>query len=140
MLMCAAFLALLAAGCDFDLNQVPEAVRTAFENKYPDVRRVEWEFELGSYKAEFHEGTTESEAWFSRGGEWIRTKQEIPYQQVPEAVKQAAMDYAGRKWQVEDIDRWLQPVDPGEYYTVEFEKAWIDVDKDVRFLPDGTRL
>ena len=66
---------------------VPEAVRTAFLAKFPQVEHVKWDKEDGNFEAEFQTGSIEYSAVFTASGEWKETEQEIEVNQLPQAVK-----------------------------------------------------
>ncbi len=73
----------------------PEAVRTAFQQKFPGVTDVDWEKEKnGSWEAEFEQNDVEISASFSTAGQWLETEKEIEVAELPAAVRTAL---AGQK-------------------------------------------
>lgn len=109
--------------CDDDDNDsisVPEAVLTAYNQKYATFRVTEWEYEWGYYKAEFRNNGAEVEAWFTASGEWTRTETDCR----PTLLPQAVQDYLTANYQgyrIDDVNFVETPT--GEYYEVELERA-----------------
>ena len=59
------------AGCKQQNQYRPDAkIVAAFNNKYPQSDKVEWEQKQGYYVAEFREDGIEHEAWFDGTGKW----------------------------------------------------------------------
>lgn len=143
-MMCA-FGALVVTSCsdddDDDGARVPEAVQVAFDSKYGNVGRVEWDREQGGYLvAEFRKDNREHDAWFTEGGEWVMT--EVDYVRdltaLPQAVQAgyAATVYAQDGWTVDDIDEIQRP-SYETFYVIEVEKAGLP-DYDLYFDLNGT--
>lgn len=143
-MMCA-FGALVVTSCsdddDDDGARVPEAVQVAFDSKYGNVGRVEWDREQGGYLvAEFRKDNREHDAWFTEGGEWVMT--EVDYvcdlTALPQAVQAgyAATVYAQDGWTVDDIDEIQRP-SYETFYVIEVEKAG-QPDYDLYFDLNGT--
>ena len=143
-MMCA-FGALVVTSCsdddDDDGARVPEAVQVAFDSKYGNVGRVEWDREQGGYLvAEFRKDNREHDAWFTEGGEWVMT--EVDYVRdltaLPQAVQAgyAATVYAQDGWTVDDIDEIQRP-SYETFYVIEVEKAG-QPDHDLYFDLNGT--
>lgn len=104
--------ALLGAmpGCDDDDRSVnvPAAVKGAFEGMFPGVTRVAWSDRGGYLVAEFNDAGTDMQAWFAADGNWRMTEEDLPYAQLPAAVRTAfeAGEYA--LWKVDDVDKLLR--------------------------------
>ena len=91
MFMGMAFMALAKCNeCNDDGNfpqkSVPEAIRKAFEKKFPE-QMAKWEADDGLVKAEFWKNSLEMEVWFTWEGEWVRTEREVSVYNLPEPVK-----------------------------------------------------
>jgi hypothetical protein len=103
----AAFAAVAALGlfaCD-DYN-APTSLRHAFYDKYPTAVDVEWERKRGHAVAEFHlPGSGDCEAWYTKGGEWVMTKYDIKYSELPQAVRTAFEAEYGAQTPVDDVER-----------------------------------
>jgi hypothetical protein len=103
----AAFAAVVALGlfaCD-DYN-APTSLRSAFNEKYPTAVDVEWERKRGYAVAEFHlPGSGDCEAWYTKVGEWVMTKYDIKYSDLPQAVRLAFETSYGAQTPVDDVER-----------------------------------
>lgn len=143
--MICVFGAFVTTSCSDDNDdnnvQVPNAVQTAFSQKYSDVGHVEWDVEAGGYiVAEFMKDNKEHDAWFTGDGTWMMT--EIDHGRditsLPQAVQEgyAATVYAQQSWAVEDIDE-IQRKGYDTIYKIEVEKAG-QPDHDLYFDLAGT--
>lgn len=67
-------------GTDVSENDVPVAVRTAFINKFPEAKKVDWERATEKdrviYKAEFKGRTKEMKATFDQNGGLIKADED----------------------------------------------------------------
>lgn len=78
----------------------PEAVKKAFEKKFPDVTKVKWGKENSkTWEAEFTVNSTKLSANFSSDGTWEETESEIPVTQLPSAVT-ASIEKQYPKWKI----------------------------------------
>lgn len=89
----------LTTGCDDDDDRtvpVPDAVADTFGGMYPNASDVEWTGRNGYLIADFRDGNTDMQAWFTAGGDWRMTETDLLYDQLPEAVRKAfsASEYA----------------------------------------------
>ncbi len=109
---------------DLRHDQVPAAVVQTFERMYPGVR-AQWEKDDHQYKAEFHKGRAETEAWFKKNGTWTRTETDIHPQDLPAEVK----DYVRNKYpncRIDDAELVETPK-KGAYYDLEIQKGHSEV-------------
>ena len=99
------------SACSDDDNDTPDAsavsnlVREAFNSKYPQARSVEWEVKGNYAVASFHSEGTSHEAWYNpSSAEWYMTESDIPYEALPQPVKETfkQSEYAG--WKIDDVD------------------------------------
>lgn len=68
----------------------PQAVVTAFNQKFSNVKELKWSLEKnGDWEAEFEQGDTELSANFSAAGQWLETETEISVADLPAAVQAA---------------------------------------------------
>lgn len=67
-------------------TNVPEAVKTAFGKKYPDVKKVSWEAEGKTYEAEFTMYKVEYSAVFDGSGVFQEEETEIKVSELPTSV------------------------------------------------------
>ena len=79
--------------------EVPAAVKTAFDAKYPKAEKVTWGLEKqGEYEAEFVLNGIESSANFDAKGQFIESESEIRGSDLPQSIKVVlAKDFAGYK-------------------------------------------
>lgn len=96
--------ALSGVGCSDDYN-APIVTRNDFESRYPTATHVEWEKKRGYGVAEFYLDGTECEAWYTKSGEWVMTRFEIRYSELPEAVRTAFEQSYGTQTPVDDVER-----------------------------------
>jgi len=74
--------------CDQSGNKVPEAVKSAFSQKFPDVTNVKWDRENDNeWEAEFKMNSMDYSANFENSGAWTETEYKINPKDIPEAVK-----------------------------------------------------
>lgn len=96
---------------------VPDAIRSAFDEKFPKADDVEWKLEEnGNWEVEFELDEEESSATFSAEGKWLETETEIAVDDLPEAVRKAV---SGQK--IKEAARILR-ADGTTVYEVEIGK------------------
>ena len=90
-------IALSARGQKLNESQVPAAVKTAFEKKYPSVK-ASWDKEYANYEANFkHDGKAMS-AVIDKNGTIVETETDIPVTDLPKAVQDyIKKNYSGVK-------------------------------------------
>ena len=131
--------AVLSVSCEIDIKKPSKETLASFTEMFPDAFGTEWERENGGlFKAEFQVDGAETEAWFSRDGEWQRTKVEVSLAEVPEAVRSVINDFADGTWETDEIDHYFQASGIPEYYRVEFDKENSHAERHLRVRPDGT--
>ena len=124
-----ALLTMSFASCENEANWdiVPQSVRTAFLEKYPNAKRIEWE-NKGNYKVvDFVYNKMEAEAWFEYDGTWYMTETDVPYKKLPQAVKNAFQASGHAKWRIDDIDM-IEKIGEETIYIIEVESINKDVD------------
>ena len=70
-------------------NNVPQPVKDALYNMYPNAKVTEWEMEDGNYEAEFENNDVETSVVITPAGAHVMTEVEI----ASTALPQAAQDY-----------------------------------------------
>ncbi len=120
MAIAAAFLAI--ASCDkYEDGRPAKNVREEFKFMYPDAWDVEWEFEGMYWEVSFETGNrpngTEHTALFDKDGNWIQTKTEVFYINVPQFIKDflAASEYADARMEDHTVDYYQTPNDKNYY-------------------------
>jgi hypothetical protein len=127
--------------CDDDYN-APQTTRAEFQTQYPNAVDVEWEKKRGYVVAEFHiPGQGECEAWYTKGGEWVMTKYDIRFSDLPAAVQTAFVTEYGAQTPVDDVER-LERRGNDTLYFIEAEiviNGYL-TDIDLDYAEDGTLL
>jgi hypothetical protein len=127
--------------CDDDYN-APQTTRAEFQTQYPNAVDVEWEKKRGYVVAEFHiPGQGECEAWYTKGGEWVMTKFDIKFSDLPAAVQTAFVTEYGAQTPVDDVER-LERRGNDTLYFIEAEiviNGYL-TDIDLDYAEDGTLL
>jgi len=71
-------------------SKVPQAVKTALAQAYPNATDVDWELEDGKYEAEIDmEGGKEMSLLYDASGSLLETEVEIAFSELPQAVQAA---------------------------------------------------
>lgn len=131
--MCS-ILAFTSCDDDDDNYQPDQTITRAFDSKYPNAGRVEWEYKHGYEVAEFYVSGNETEAWFDNNGNWVMTKTELNYGQLPEAVRQSLATGEYANWRTSDYDR-LERSNAATIYVIEAELGNAEVD--LYYTEDG---
>lgn len=123
---------------DDDNNYLPDQTITkAFDEKYPNAGKVEWETKGGYEVAEFHVSGNETEAWFDNKGNWVMTKTEINFGLLPEAVRTSLKDSEYKDWKTTDFDK-LERYNAATVYVIEVEQG--EQEFDLYYTEDGVLL
>ena len=80
-------------------SDVPTAVKSALQNKYPDANNVHWEKEHGNYEANWGGKSHEDNSvQFTPSGEFIEYVKAIPVSELPKEVSEyVKTHYKGAK-------------------------------------------
>lgn len=74
----------------FSQIKVPDAVKTVFNNKFPNASAIKWEKESkDELEANFKMNNTEVSANFKLDGTWVETETTIAVSELPAAVSNA---------------------------------------------------
>ena len=125
-----------------DHYDAPTSTRNAFQEQYPSAVDVEWEKKRGYAVAEFHiPGQGECEAWYTKDGQWVMTRFDIKYSELPAAVRTAFETEYGTTTPVDDVER----LERNGNDTIYFIEAEIVIngyltDIDLDYAEDGTLL
>ena len=142
-LMFAAFAVVVALGLfacdDYD---APASMRSTFYSQFPTAVDVEWERKHGYAVAEFTlPGQGDCEAWYTKGGEWVMTRYDIKYSDLPQPVRNAFELEYGAQTPVDDVERLERNTGDTIYFieaTVVVNGFLTDIYLD--YAPDGTLL
>jgi len=115
-------------------KEVPQAVKTAFNQKFNNATKVKWENEdENEWEAEFKMNGKEYSANFDSKGKWLETEYEIKKSELPEAVQQTVKNEFG-KYEMEEAE--VSENADGTFYEVKFEMD--EKDMEVVFNAEGT--
>ena len=102
-----------------DKSQVPDPVKKLFETKINDTLTPVWEKKGDDFLATFPKAALKGEVWISSKTEWVKTIWTMPYEYVPQKIKDNVLtSYAGFKVSKASI---RQSPD-GDYYVIEAKK------------------
>lgn len=106
--------------------EVPQKVMTAFENKFSDVKKIEWEQEGESeWEAEFKINGTEYSAKFNTNGDWLETESELKVKELPEMIRNAILfNYKG--FEIEEVENISTP-EYENHYEIEIKKDEVEL-------------
>lgn len=64
-------------GSNISATEVPEAVMTVYQSKYPDATRAEWKkLDTGNYKVQFFVGDAKFETTFTPAGDIVKEERD----------------------------------------------------------------
>lgn len=85
-----ALVSLCTYATSFAQNNIPSAVITAFNQKFPNALKVKWDKENAhKFEAGFTWNGVKQSANYSDLGEWLETESPINFSQLPQKVKNA---------------------------------------------------
>lgn len=85
-------------------KEVPEKVLTAFNARFPDVKRAEWEKESASvWEAEFKRDGKDYSSNFNIDGSWLETEYEIKASEIPANIR-ATLDQNFSDYEIEESE------------------------------------
>lgn len=119
----------------FNQVKVPEVVKTAFTNKFPNATDVKWEKEnKKELEANFKMNNTDVSANFGLDGSWVETETTIPASELPAAVSSAVnTKYPGAVYgRTEKIEK------PGDKILYEVNITVAGKKKELELNPDGS--
>jgi uncharacterized membrane protein YkoI len=112
---------------------VPENVKNAFTQKFPDAKSVKWDKENETeWEAEFKLNGEEYSANFTTDGVWKETEHEIEKSAIPANVKQT-LDNEFRGYKIEEAE--ISETAEGQVYEFELKKDKVVME--VAISPDG---
>ena len=117
---------------DDDRLQVSANLQEAFDTRYPNVSRVDWEQKGQFYEAEFVDNGYENKAWFTPDGAWVMTEYDLRFTQLPQAVQDAFKAGAYASWKVDDVDK-IEKTDGSVTYVIEVESGEKEYELNKRF-------
>jgi len=132
------FMALVIA-CAFSTSAsaVPEIVERAFQQKYGDDVKPEWEVDSnGFWEAQFETEKGPVRADFTVKGKWVETEMTVDFDELPDAVQVAVRnDFGDRELaELEEVDSAAK----GQFFDIEFKEK--GPNEDVEYTPAGERM
>ena len=114
------------SSCCNHATDVPEKVKTAFSEKFPDAKKIVWEQEdENEWEAEFKTNGKEYSATFGADGSWLETEYEIETEEIPELVKNT-LDIEFEGFEIEEGE-FIENSE-GNFYEFEIEKEEIEME------------
>ena len=101
-------------------KEVPGLVKKAFEQRVPNPKSVEWEFnsEDKLWEVEYKIGKEEFTSAFDENGKWVETEKEMKFSKLPEQVKATIKaDYS--QYKVDEVEYVESP--DGIFYEIKAE-------------------
>jgi hypothetical protein len=91
--------------------------------RFPAAKQVEWEFDDGYMTAEFRdEFNQEVEVKYNSEANWVMTKIDMYFRNLPENIRKAFQGSAYAQWRVDDID-YIEKAGDEPVYVLEVEKG-----------------
>ena len=111
-------------------------VEAFVSQQYPGAVIVEKDYDDGYLEVEIRHEGREKEVLFDGRNDWVLTRWDVSYRDLPEAVVEAfrQSDYA--RWEVDDI--YYAETPSGEWYVFEVEDDRTDRERLVRITPQGS--
>lgn len=133
-----AIISAFLVGCDNYDDFVPETtIVNAFQDKYPDAKKVSWENKLDYKVAEFIQDNHSCEAWFDTSGKWIMTETDILFEQLPLPIQEHFVLSAYAGWRIDDVDK-IERYNTETVYIIEVESGEQEVE--LYYSADGTLI
>ena len=109
------------SACGQKKDEVPENVKTAFNQKFPNATKVKWGKENSSeWEAEFKMDGMEYSANFNNDANWLETEYEIEVNDLPELVKSTIVkEFKDYKIKESEISETAE----GKVYEFEIKKG-----------------
>ncbi|MFN3402731.1 MAG: PepSY-like domain-containing protein [Cytophagaceae bacterium] len=124
------------AAQDVKSERVPEYVKSALHEQYPESKDmdVEWEKSGAYYRASFEAGDVDHEVLISPGGEWVHSEIEMDKKNLPASVNEGYKSSEYASYKIDDVKR-IESSEEGTMYRMELEGD--DQELNVYFDEDG---
>lgn len=77
---------ILLATTNCNAQQIPDAVKNAFNKNFPNTSVKKWDKEDGNYEANFSKDNKTMSATFNAKGNWMETETDIKISELPASV------------------------------------------------------
>lgn len=118
------------SSCNKNDQNIPQEVKSAFNEQYPNAKRAVWEVEGDYYEVTFKENKSTKIAWYANRNnvEWIMTKTCLHVLDfLPEAVRNSFRASIYFSWHLDDVDIIERP-GVEIIYVLEVENNNVDVE------------
>lgn len=136
ILLCMAFASIFVS-CKANGYTPPKNVIDAFNSKYAQAARVNWEIKNSYYVAEFIINNTKSEAWFDNKGAWSMTESELSFGQLPVVIRNGFDASEFKNWAIEDVEK-VERNGMETLYILQVELG--EQEMAIHYLENGTRI
>ena len=106
---------------DLKIDEVPNHLKTIFNEAYTNVTDVEWEKKGEHYKVEFEINKMDHDIWYDAQGKVVKSKIEIPANEMPSGVA-TAISTKYPDYKIDSVE--VHEKDGVKTYEVEIEKGW----------------
>lgn len=107
-------------------ESVPQKVKEAFTQKFPEAKRVDWEQEGLVWEAEFKFQKKDYSASFDSLGKWLETEYSMKKKDLPADIK-SKLDSLWNEYDIESVDYITTPEYEGYEVEVEIEDTTYEV-------------
>lgn len=114
---------------------VADAVDEAIQRLCPGAIVVEKDHDDGYLEVEIRHEGREKEMLFNGQNDWVLTRWDVAYRELPEAVLTTFRQSEYAQWELDDITYTQTPT--GEWYVLEVEDYRTDTDRYLRITPGG---
>lgn len=114
---------------------VADAVDEAIQRLCPGAIVVEKDYDDGYLEVEIRHEGREKEMLFNGQNDWVLTRWDVAYRELPEAVLTTFRQSEYAQWELDDITYTQTPT--GEWYVLEVEDYRTDTDRYLRITPGG---
>jgi hypothetical protein len=108
-------------------KDVPQKVKTAFTQKFPDAQKVKWDMEEeNEWEAEFKINGKEMTACYDNTGKWLETEFEVKIKDLPaEVFKAINLKFEG--FEIEEAESIEKPDFKGYEILLEIEETEVEI-------------
>ena len=114
---------------------VADTVDEAIQRLCPGAIVIEKDYDDGYLEVEIRHESREKEMLFNGQNDWVLTRWDVAYRELPEAVLTAFRQSEYAQWELDGITYTQTPT--GEWYVLEVEDYRTDIDRYLRITPGG---
>lgn len=116
------FTGMIIVSCNQKNRHRPDAaVVSAFNNKFPQAKQIDWDPKHGYEVAEFNDNGVRNEAWFDSKGKWLMTESDLKYSALPQAIRNHFEKSTYQNWKKDGIEK-IERKGMAPVYIIELEK------------------